>query len=126
MPGAIAPGMVRGHHAQRRLVWQLSDQLRLEIFKLTRREPLDGDTKLRLHLHDAVAAICRNVAEAFGCDRHRDFGRFVRLARAAVADLQDGLQRALMKRAVVETDVAAAREVIARLYPALASLLASY
>ncbi len=126
MPGAIASGMVRGHHAQRRLVWQLSDQLRREVVKLTKREPLDSDTKLRLLLHDAAAAICRNVAEAFGCDRRHDFGRFVRLARSAVADLQDGLQRALMKRALVETDVAAAREVIARLYPALATLLASY
>ena len=110
MRGAIAPAMARGHHAERLLVWQLSDQLRREVVKLTKREPLDGDTRLRVQLRDAADEVCRNVSEAFGCDRQREFGRFVRKARSSVSELQDGIQAALARRRVEDADVAAARD----------------
>ena len=116
--------MARGHHSDRLLAWQLADQLRLEVFKLTKRDSLDTDTKLRSQIDDAAASVCRHVAEAFGCDHEREFARFVRLARSSIADVQNGFRTSLMKRYISEKDVAAAREVLVRLYPALTSLLA--
>ena len=115
--------MTGKQRSRRLLVWQLSDQLRLEVFKLTRRERLDSDHKLRSQIEDAAGEACRNIAEAFATDRGRDFARFVRLARAAINDVQAGCRIALMKRYVTEAEFRAVREILSRLYPTLSSLL---
>lgn len=107
----------------RLLVWQLADQLRTEVFKVTARDAFDADHKLRTQTDDAVDAICRNIAEALGTDRDRDFARFVRLARSSVNDVQDALRRAQMKKMAADADVRHVRELLSRLYPALSSLL---
>jgi four helix bundle protein len=110
--------------SQRLLVWQLSDQLRLEVLKLTSGERFDPDHKLRSQIDDAAGAVCRNIAEAFATDRGRDFARFVRLARSAIGDVQDGCRIAVTRKYVAEAEFRALREILARLYPALSSLLA--
>ena len=111
-------------HSNRRLAWQLADQLRLEVFKITKLPSLDADTKLRSRIDEAAASVCRHVTEAFGCDRDREFARFVRLACSSIADVQDGVRASLTKKYVTEKDVAPVREVLSRLHPALTSLLA--
>ena len=88
-----------------------------------KRQLVNADGKLRSQIDDAVGAVCRNVTEAFSCDRDQEFARFVRLARGSVNDVQDGFRRAMMRKYVAEIDLRAAREVIVRLYPALTSLL---
>jgi four helix bundle protein len=108
----------------RLIVWQLSDQLRLEVFRLTRGQGLEPDHKLRSQIDDAAGEVCRNIEEALGTDRDREFARFIRLARAAIHDIQNGLRVALTKRYVAEADVREVRELLSRLYPALSSLLA--
>ena len=115
--------MNAGPRSTRLTVWQLSDQLRLEVFKLTRRERLDSDHKLRTQIDDAAGEVCRKVTEAFCAERDRDFARFIRLARAALSELQSGLRVALVKRYIMETDLKDLRDVLSRLYPALSSLL---
>ena len=55
MPGA--------RHFTELIVWQLGDQHRAEIFKLTKRPRLRADLKLRSQLDDAADSICRNIAE---------------------------------------------------------------
>ena len=107
----------------RLIVWQLSDQLRLEVFKLTRRDLLESDHKLQSQIEDAAGEVCRNIAEAFATERDREFARFVRLARAAINELQNGFRIGLMKKYFRETDLRNSRDVLARLYPALSSLL---
>jgi four helix bundle protein len=113
-----------GQRSPRMRVWQLSDQLRSAVANLTAGETLCGDHKLRSQIDDAAGEVCRNIAEAFGTDRDREFARFVRLARAAVTDLQDGLRVAVMKKYVTEPDLKSVGEILGRLYPALSSLLA--
>jgi four helix bundle protein len=110
--------------SERLTVWKLSEQLRLEIKRLTRRERMDCDYRLRSQIRDAAAEISRNIAEALAADRDRDCARFARLARADVSDLQNALRTAVMKKFVAEADLKAAREIVARLYPALSSFLA--
>ena len=114
--------MTGKQRSRRLLVWQLSDQLRLEVFKLTKRERLDSDHRLRSQIEDGAGEVCRNIAEAFATDRGRDFA--VRLARAAINDVQAGCRIAVMKRDVTEAEFRAVRETLSRLYPSLSSLLA--
>ena len=109
--------------SDRRLVWQVSDQLRVEALKLTRGEPLASDHKLRSHIEDAAAEIGRNIEKALTTDHAGECARFLRIARAAVNDVQAGLRAAIVKKHLTSYDVSDVAELLSRLYPALTSLL---
>jgi four helix bundle protein len=81
MPGA--------RHFTELIVWQLADQHRVQVFALTKRTPLYADLKLRSQIDDAVDSVCRNVAEGFGCETHREFARFVRIARRSMNEVRE-------------------------------------
>ena len=115
--------MRRTRASERLRVWQLSDQLRSDVRKLTRGEGLDCDYKLREHIEDAACEVVHNIEQALATDRDSEFGRFIRLARAAVTDLQAGLRIALMKKRISQRHFTDVQELCSRLYPALASLL---
>ena len=115
--------MRRTRASERLRVWQLSDQLRSDVRKLTRGEGLDCDYKLREHIEDAAGEIVHTVEQALATDRDGEFARFIRLARSAVTDLQAGLRIALMKKRISQRHFSDAQELCSRLYPALAALL---
>jgi four helix bundle protein len=59
---------VRGAKRYRDLIgWQLADQIRVLVFKLTERACFARDLKLHSQTEDAVNSVCRNIAEGFGC-----------------------------------------------------------
>src|SRR5688500_1302956 len=109
--------------SDRRLLWQVSDQLRVEALKLTGGEPLASDHKLRAHIEDAAADIGRNIEKALATDHVGERARFLRRARAAVNDVQAGLRAAIVKKHLTSSDVSNVAELLSRLYPALTSLL---
>lgn len=106
-----------------RNAWRLSDQLRSEVASVTARFPLDADARLHKQLDDAAAAASSRIAEALTTDRHQDVARSIRLSLASIADIQEGIRLALLKRACVESDLRELRELLSRLYPALSALL---
>jgi four helix bundle protein len=110
-------------HFTELIIWQLADQLRAHVFALTRKQPFATDFKLRSQLDDAADSVCRNIAEGFACGTHREFARFVRIGRRSLNEVQDGFHSALLKRHVTVSDLAEARVVMGRLYPALSSFL---
>ena len=111
--------------SERLAVRQLSDQLQVDIRRLTRSESLNFDRRMRSQLEDAAADVGRNIEQALAMDHFGECARFLRLARSAVTCVKAGLQIARLKRYVVEQDVRPAEESLARLYPALSSLLAT-
>jgi four helix bundle protein len=111
--------------SQRVLIWQVAAELRSEIAKLTRAEAIDADHRLRSHLEDSAEDVGRNIENALATDHPGEFARFVRLARAAINDVQSHLRTALMKKRLAEADAREVRELLSRLYPALSSLLAT-
>lgn len=121
----LLPGAMGSPRSQGRNAWRLSDQLAAAVFKLTRRLPLDADQRLREQLDDAAAVTSRRITEAFMTDRPQDFARFIRLARASVDEVQEGIRLLLLKRVCAESDLRELREILSRLYPALSSSLAS-
>ena len=115
--------MAGARHFTELIVWQLGDQHRAQIFTLTKRQPLRGDLKLRSQLDDAADSVCRNVAEGFGCQSHREFARFVRIGRRSLNEVQDELRSAVLKEYVNEDELASVRQLHRRLYAAIAALL---
>ena len=105
------------------IVWQLGDQHRAEIFKLTKRPRLRADLKLRSQLDDAADSVCRNIAEGFGCQSHREFAKFVRIGRRSLNEVQDELRSAVLKEYVTEDELASVKRLHRRLYAAIAALL---
>ena len=109
-------------HFTELVVWKLGDQLRAEVFRLTKAR-VRSDFKLRSQLDDAVDSVCRNIAEGFGCQSNREFARFLRIARRSLNEVQDELRSAVLKEYVSDDDLVSVRALMRRLYPALASLL---
>ena len=115
--------MAGARHFTELIVWQLADKHRVEVFALTGQPAFRQDYKLRSQIDDAADSVCRNIAEGFGSESHREFARFLRIARRSLNEVQDGFRSAQIKRHLVEDDLSTARQLQRRLYPALASLI---
>ena len=111
-------------HFTQLIIWQLGDELRVQVFELTKKRPFSADFKLRSQLDDAADSVCRNIAEGFACKTDKEFARFVRIGRRSINEIQDCFRSALLKRYVTDSDLAEARRLLRRLYPAISSFLA--
>ncbi len=103
MPGA--------RHFTELIIWQLADQVREQVFALTRKHPFVADFKLRSQIDDAADSVCRNIAEGFGCKSDKEFARFVRIGRRSLNEVQDGFRSALLKGHVTDSDLVPARPI---------------
>ena len=112
--------MAGARHFTELIVWQLADQLRIEVFQLTKRGRFHADFKLRSQLDDAADSA--NIAEGFG-GTDPEFANFLRIARRSLNEVQDGFRSAWLKGYVSEADLLAARSLLRRIFPALSSLL---
>jgi four helix bundle protein len=116
--------MAGARHFSDLIVWQLADGLRVETFRVTRRPGFLRDLKLCSQTEDAANSVCRNIAEGFGCGTHKEFARFLEIARRSVNEVQDCLRAATLKGYVAADDLTAARTLMKRLFPALNRLIA--
>jgi four helix bundle protein len=71
--------------------WQLSYDLKCEVFAFTAIGPASRDFKYRDQIRDSSAAAPRNIAEGFGRFRPREFARFLEFARASLMETQSSL-----------------------------------
>src|SRR5215470_16136567 len=104
------------------IVWQLADQIRVLVFKLTERECFKRDLKLCSQTEDAVNSMCRNIAEGFGC-KHKEFARFLEISRRSLTELDDSFRAAQLKRYVTAHEYEPIWRLTHRLYPAFARLI---
>jgi len=81
-----------GAHDFRDLVaWQLSYELKCEVFAFTKTGPAARDFDYCDQVRDSSASAPRNIAEGFGRFRPREFARFLEFARASLAETQNHL-----------------------------------
>jgi four helix bundle protein len=73
------------------VAWQLSYQLKCEVFAFTETGAAWKDFKFRDQIRDASASAPRNIAEGFGRFRPRDFALFLEFARASLMETQNHL-----------------------------------
>ena len=68
--------------------WQLAHQLNLRVDLCTLSPDFRRHYRFTEHLSDAVRSGPKmNIAEGFGCYRHREFAQFVRIAKASEAEV---------------------------------------
>lgn len=115
--------MAGAQHYRDLIVWKLADEMRVLVFKLTRRPAFDRDLKLRSQTEDAMDSVCRNIAEGFGCRSHVEFARFLEISRRSLNEVMDCLRSARLKDYVTPADVEPIRKLSARFYPAISRLM---
>ena len=79
------------HDFQELVAWQLSHQLKCEVFEFTSTGPAASDFKYRDQIRDSSASAPSNISEGFGRFRPREFARFLEYAKASLAETQNHL-----------------------------------
>jgi len=74
--------------------WQLAYELRRALMPLLRKLLQAHDYSLHKNMREAARTPPRNIAEGFGRFKHRDFARFVRIAKASEVEMLDHLLEA--------------------------------
>jgi four helix bundle protein len=116
--------MGRATHYTDLVVWQLADALRVGVFRLTRRAPFSQDFKLQGQTEDSIDSVCRNIAEGFGCESHKEFARFLEFSRRSLNEVMDCPHSARLKGHVTQAELAPLQQLSRRLYPALSRFMA--
>jgi four helix bundle protein len=114
--------MSGARHYRELIAWQLADQLRVDVFKFTRREPFTRDLKHRGQTEDAIDSVCRNIAEGFPCESHDEFARFLEISMRSLNELFDSLRSAQLKCYVTSDELVPINALGRRLFPALGRL----
>lgn len=99
---------------QELIVWQLADELRQEVYRLTASGSIARDFKSRSQLRDAVGAIAPNIAEGFRQGSSTDNARFVTYALTSLDEAQDRLDDGVERGHWVEANLTAARRLARR------------
>jgi len=82
------------NHYSKLFVWKVGDQIRQDVAKLTSRPAFARDLKAQGQADDAANSICRNIAEGFACDTHKDFARYLGYSRRSLNELRDAMRGA--------------------------------
>jgi four helix bundle protein len=69
-------------------VWAKSHVLALDIYKATRRFPVEERFALVDQMRRCAVSVPSNLAEGCGRDSDKDFARFVRIAAGSVSELE--------------------------------------
>jgi four helix bundle protein len=85
---------------QELVAWQLTARLRDEVVALCATPPLRVDLSLRDQLRESACSAPALIAEGFGRFSHRDFGRYLTMARAELLELQNHLDDLRARRIV--------------------------
>lgn len=75
--------------------WQLSNELKIAVYSLTQTEAAQRDRSFCDDMRRAARSAPANIAEGFGRYTHREFARFLTIARASVVETENHLQHAL-------------------------------
>jgi four helix bundle protein len=76
---------------QELVAWQLSHQLKCEVFEFTSTGPASRDFKYRDQIRDSSASGPSNISEGFGRFRPQEFARFLEFAKASLAETRNHL-----------------------------------
>jgi four helix bundle protein len=106
------------------IVWQLAEEVRIHVFRLTEKPRFNADFKARSQADDATNSMTRNIAEGFGCESHAEFARFLEISRRSFNELHDTLHGAELKQYVNAAELTPIRQLSRRLYPAYSRLIA--
>ena len=71
--------------------WQLSYELKCDVFALTAREPTYRDFRYCDQIRDSSASAPRNIAEGFGRFTPAEFAQYLKFARGSLMETMTSL-----------------------------------
>ena len=71
--------------------WQLAEEFKLNVYRLTDAGALARDRRLRDQLREAAASATSQISEGFGRFDPVDFARFVKIGRASLVECKNHL-----------------------------------
>ena len=74
------------------IVWQRSNELAVEIYKLTQKDPFMRDFGLRDQIRRAAVSVPSNLAEGDERASNKDAVRFFYIAKGSLAEIQTQLE----------------------------------
>jgi four helix bundle protein len=86
------------------LCWQLSRQLKIEVFALTNMSPANNDRDFCHDIRRSGRRAPANIAEGFGRETHREFAHFVCIAKASLHETANHIHDALDSRYLVKDE----------------------
>jgi four helix bundle protein len=86
--------------------WKFAYELRRALMPLLRKILQARDYPLHRNLREAARTPPRNIAEGFGRFKHKDFARFVRIAKASEVEILDHLLEAHTSGYIDATELA--------------------
>jgi four helix bundle protein len=79
------------------VAWRLTDQLKKKVYELIDHSTACRDRNFCDQIKDSASSAPSNIAEGFGCYRHPEFARYVRIAKSSATEthnhLGDGADR---------------------------------
>ena len=78
-------------------IWQLARELASKIFRLSQKEPLSKDYKLKDQMNSAAGSVMDNIAEGFGRASRLEFVQFLSISNGSVTELKSQMYRCLDK-----------------------------
>jgi four helix bundle protein len=84
--------------------WQRADELSTMVLALCQRSSFDRDERLRGQILDAGRSGPRNIAEGFARWKHRDFAKFVRIAKSSEVELLNHFKEARKNKHISESE----------------------
>ena len=105
------------------VVWQLSDELRKEVYRLLATGPAAADLRFADQVRAAVASIGANIVEGFRRFSSAEFARYLDIAFASAGEMAHWLDDGVARGHWSEDDVAAARHLLRRINPGLTHLM---
>jgi four helix bundle protein len=82
--------------------WQLSAEVRDKVVALCANDAFKQDVEFRNQLRDAACGAPRLIAEGFGRFTHREFKRYLRMARAEMLETKNHLGDLRARRYVAD------------------------
>jgi four helix bundle protein len=69
-------------------VWQEARSLTKNVYKITKKLPLEERYNLRMHMRQCFRNVCGNIAEGFGRFHYQESMQFYRIARGSLTELK--------------------------------------
>ncbi len=99
----VSIGVVVRHYRQLR-AWQLADRLLGLVLHFTDTQPACRDRGFCDQIRSSCRSIRSNPSEGFARYAHRDFARFVVIARGSLTETQNHLEEARARKFVSEEE----------------------